>query len=97
MWARQLQRKGYGCHRIREKLLGKGLDSKIVASCLENYCSQNVQTRICRQAMEKKLKGALPAGSPENSLKNRAKLYRFLFNRGFSPAIIRQVMDEALD
>lgn len=93
--ARQMQRKGFGCRRIRDKLMSKGLNADIVDSCLENYCRENTQITICKLAMDKKIKSAYPPESPAISLKNKAKLYRFLFNRGFSPDIIRYVMEQA--
>jgi len=92
IYARQLQHKGYGCHRIQQKLIAKGLPSQVIAACLKNYCRDNVQIQSCRQAMHKKLKGNQAI---EGSAKIKARLFRFLFSRGFSPAIIRQVMDDA--
>jgi len=92
IYAHQLQRKGYGCHRIQQKLIAKGLPGQVIASCLENYCRDKVQIQSCRQVMHKKLKGNQAI---EGSAKIKARLYRFLFSRGFSPAIIRQVMDDA--
>jgi regulatory protein len=92
-YAHQLQRKGYGCYRIQQKLIAKELPSKVIAACLENYCRDKVQIQSCRQAMHKKLKGNQAI---QGSAKIKARLYRFLFSRGFSPAIIKQVMDDAL-
>jgi regulatory protein len=87
----QLQRKGYGCHRIRQMLENKGVPQSIYSVCLEPCCCDAVQIRDCRKAMEKKLRGGRCA---DDSAGARAKLYRFLFSRGFSPAIIQQVLDE---
>jgi regulatory protein len=92
IYAHQLQRKGYGCCRIQQKLIAKGLASQVIASCLENYCQDKVQIQSCRQALHKKLKGNQAI---EGSVEIKARLYRFLLSRGFSPAIIRQVMDDA--
>lgn len=87
----QLQRKGYGCHRIRQKLENKGVPQPVYSACLELCCCDAAQLQDCRRAMEKKLRGGRNA---DHSAGARAKLYRFLFGRGFSPAIIRQVLDE---
>jgi regulatory protein len=94
IYVHQLQRDGYGYHRIRQKLVAKGLASQVIASSLEYCCREEVQIQNCRQAMLKKLKGNQ---SPEGSVEVKARLYRFLFSRGFSSAIIRQVMAEAFD
>jgi regulatory protein len=93
MYANGLQRKGYGCHRIQDKLIAKGLASQVIATCLENCCREKFQIQSCRQAMFKKIKSNQRI---DDSVKVKAKLYRFLFNRGFSPAVIRQVMDEVI-
>jgi len=44
--------------------------------------------------MLKKLKGNQPK---EVTVKSKAGLYRFLFVRGFSPAIIRQALNDGVD
>ncbi len=93
-YANQLQHKGYGRRRIQQMLMAKGLTFQVIAACLEACCPDTVQIRGCRQTMMKKLKSGQPM---EDSVEARARLYRFLFSRGFSPAIIRQVMDEGLD
>ena len=93
-YTRQLQRKGYGRHRIQQMLTAKGLNFQIIADCLEACCPDKVQIQGCRQAMLKKLKSGQPM---EDTAEAKARLYRFLFRRGFSPAIIRQVMEEGLD
>ena len=91
IYAHQLNRKGYGCRRIQDKLMAKGLTSQVIVTCLENLCREKTQIQSCRQAMHKKLKGRNPI---DGSVNIKAKLYRFLLNRGFSPDIIRHVMDE---
>ncbi len=96
MVAGKLQRKGYGCHRLHAALMSKGLDDDTIASCLENYCRENVQIRTCRQALEKKKKGTSLSNRSLGPAENKAKLYRFLVGRGFAPAVVRQVMQEAL-
>jgi len=93
-YARQLQRKGYGRHRIQQMLFAKGLPFQAVAACLEACCLEEVQIQVCRETMLKKLNSGQPM---EDSAEARARLYRFLFSRGFSPAIIRRAMAEELD
>ena len=90
-YVNQLQRKGYGCRRIEQMLTAKGLEAWIIAACLEPCRRAGVQIRDCRKAMAKKLKGN-PQG--DGSAQTRAKLFRFLFNRGFPADVIRQVLEE---
>lgn len=89
----QLQRKGYGCHRIQQMLVAKGLAHDIISASLEPCCCDAVQIRDCRKAMVKKLGRGLKDRDTSGA---RANLYRFLLNRGFSPAIIRQVLDDGM-
>ena len=88
---RELQRRAYGCLRIEQMLIAKGLSGPIVDAALSACCQETIQLQVCRRAMMKKLKGISTTGS---KTKTAAKLYRFLFNRGFPAAVIRQVMDE---
>ena len=93
LYMKQLQRKGYGCHRIRQMLVIKGVAHDIISTCLAPLCCDAVQIRDCRNAIIKKLKNSRNDGaSPEA----KAKLHRFLLNRGFSAAIIGQVLEEEL-
>lgn len=86
----QLQRRGYGCHRIQQMLVSKGVAHEIISACLAPLCSDAVQIRDCRNAMIKKLKKNRPTGDSPEAM---AKLHRFLLYRGYSPAIIRKVLD----
>lgn len=88
---RELQRRAYGCLRIEQMLIAKGLPRPIVDAALSACSQDTTQLQVCRRAMMKKLKGMCTTGS---ETKTAARLYRFLFNRGFPAAIIRQVMDE---
>jgi regulatory protein len=90
----QLQRKGYGLHRIQQKLAARGVAGEMMSACLAPFCSDTIQARDCRQAMTKKLKNIRNIG---NSPEARVKLHRFLLNRGFSSAIIRRVLEEELE
>jgi regulatory protein len=92
-YTEQLQRRGYGCRRIQQMLAAKGVAHETISNCLEPLCSDAVQIGDCRKVVIKKLNmNRHPDPSPEA----RAKLHRFLLGRGFSPAIIRQVLDEAM-
>ena len=90
-YVEQLQRKGYGCHRIRQMLVDKGVAHDVISDCLAHLCSDTVQIRDCRDTVQKKVKNNRLSG---DSPKARAKLHRFLLNRGFPAAVIRQVLNE---
>jgi regulatory protein len=89
----QLQNRGYGINGIKHKLYSKGIPKDIISTCIASRCADNVELDICRQVLEKKLRGL--AGN--NSLRDlRSKLQRFLFGRGFSSHIIYQTMEDAM-
>ena len=92
-YAEQLQKRGYGCRRMRQMLMAKGLNVEVIDTSLEACCRDEVQYRDCREAAVKKLKGNPGVG---NVAKLKSKLYRFLFSRGFSTAIVMQVLDDVL-
>ena len=87
----QLQRRGYGCHRMQQMIAAKGVSHQAASACLEPLCNDAVQLRDCRKAMKKKLKNSRNSGESSQA---RAKMYRFLLNRGFSSDIIRKVLDD---
>ena len=93
-YTRHLQSRGYGCHRIKQMLTSKGLAPPTISAGLKICCREETQLQNCRRALLKKIKNSPPA---DDGARSRERLYRFLFNRGYSPAIIRQAMDEGLD
>ena len=93
-YIRELQRKGYGYHRIEQMLMAKGLSREVVDSCLSVCCRQSDQLLGCRQVLLKKLQ---QMGPVDDVSAVRTKVYRFLLSRGFAPAIIFQTLDENLD
>ena len=85
---------GYGPQRIKQKLLSIGIAENLIASALTIHFNHEQQTVACRQVFKKKYKAE--SHQPDQT-KIKAKLYRFLYARGFSPDIIRQVMSSELD
>lgn len=73
----------YGNQRLAEELRAKGVDEDCVNAALAEGPDEEVR---CRSVWQKKF-AVLPA-----SLEERAQQSRFLFNRGFSPEIIRRVL-----
>jgi regulatory protein len=92
-YANQLQRKGYGINSIKHKLYTKGVPETVIETVLAAYGTDKAQLKLCRQVLAKKMKPIAGEDLPEGQA---AKLYRYLFNRGFPGHIIRQTMDEMI-
>lgn len=90
-YANELQRKGYGCRRIEQMLISKGIARQVVDGCLDANCTEERQLQSCRQALVKKRR-AIPG--PVCRPAARDRLYRFLMSRGFSSAVITQAMSK---
>jgi regulatory protein len=87
-----LRAKGYGAHRIRQTLKTKGLSSDLITEAIEAICNEVDQIRDCRRALAKKRRQSGMEGLV--SAEDKKRLYRFLYQRGYPPAIIQQAMDE---
>ncbi len=92
-YSEQLQRKGYGPLRIRQKLASKGVAPQLIAHALTQAHHEEKERRVCRAVLVKKLKTE-NRRSPENPPMER--LYRFLSGRGFTPGTIRHTLAEVL-
>ncbi len=86
----ELQRKGYGQFRLREKLYLKGLAQALIDELVEQ-CSSESELNLCREAGRKK---AVLLKQEKDSAKRRQKLYRYLVSRGFSGDTVQQVLEE---
>jgi len=91
VYASQLQRKGYGIHTIKHKLLAKGIPQAVIQDKLNPYGTDDAQLKLCRRVLAKKMK---PAAAENPSPDQAPKLYRYLLNRGFSGPIVRLALDE---
>jgi len=86
---RQLHRKGFGVHRIRATLKRKRLDDQSTETMLHDLVAAGKEAENARRIAHKKLK--LLAGEPDQR-KRRQKVYRYLLSRGFSDAVIADVL-----
>jgi regulatory protein len=86
----RLRLKGYGIQRIADVLRSKGLAADIIEAGLESCRDDEVQTADCRRALARK-KGTR---SGPLSATAKARLYRFLQQRGFSSFIVLKVLNE---
>lgn len=87
----ELRRKGNGVMRIVQKLKSKGVPAPCIQTSIASQCHETEQVKDCRRALEKKI-GKRPGRSAEAP--DELRLRRFLFNRGFSADVIRQVLQE---
>jgi len=91
---RHLRDKGYGVHRIRQVLIQKGVSTQIIDTAVLEKCSESDQIEDCRRALNKK---RLRSADGLPSAGDNHRLYRFLSQRGYSSAVVRQVLDEWRD
>ncbi len=79
-----VRRSKFGSRRIVHELQQKGIDEDLIAAALPHLKETELET--ARTVWRKKF-GAMPINAKE-----RAKQIRFLMSRGFTPEIIRQVL-----
>lgn len=92
MYTLQQRRKGYGILHIARMLKTKGLSDSQIDESLSRNCSDRDQIEDCRQVLAKKRRSY----SPANDAGTMRRLYRFLLNRGFTPATVFQVLKEEI-
>lgn len=90
-YSEQLRRRGYGRLRIEQMLKSKGLSAARVAACVTARCAEAGQIEDCRRVLHKKRQ---TVSGEATAPRTAARLYRFLMQRGFAAAVIRQVLDE---
>ena len=84
MYLNSRARKGFGPKKIEMELNSKKVDSSFIVSAIAEYDSwaENAENELL-----KKFKGVKP-----NDFNSKMKQKQFLFNRGFSPQIIEQIL-----
>ena len=89
LYIRQLKRKGYGLKRIRYELIKKGLQGNRIDGILSEGLSETDERECAHRVLQKHLSRF---EREKDSLKRRAKIYRFLYARGFPEGIISELM-----
>lgn len=74
----------YGCRRLRQTMIGKGLASELVAQTLQAARATELDRAL--GVWRKKF------GEPANDAVGRAKQARFLMARGFEGDVVRRVV-----
>ena len=84
-----LTAKGYGPHRIRNAMRQKGLSGEIIQQIFIEQDAEHGELENCRRAFHKKIATFHHLKNPK---KRREKIYRYLYQRGFTGSVIREVM-----
>ena len=91
IFIRRLQRKGYGRKRIQFELNLKGLRGKHIQGVLSESISEADE---CQGAEKVFQKHARRFDREKDALKRKDKIYRFLYGRGFSKAVISALISK---
>jgi len=85
--ARDLARvKGYGKNQVEKRLKSKGIEGDILVDTIETVFSEIDELEAATGLAIKKAKG------PLDSLKDKARMGRYLYGRGYSWEIIKEVL-----
>jgi regulatory protein len=87
----RFKRKGCGLYRIRHELAQRGLSGERFRHLLENSLAPSEERELAQQALQKKLK---TLGREPEQRKRMLRLQRFLRGRGFSDAVIMDVLGD---
>jgi regulatory protein len=88
-YAAYLRRKGYGLLRIVPMLEKKGLADALVTITVGEHLNHSNQVDDCRRVLDKKMRMEEHWGT---HITARARLYRYLLNRGFSSTVIGEAL-----
>jgi regulatory protein len=91
VFIRQLQNKGYGLRRIRFELNLKGLHGKHIQGVLSKSISNADECQCAEKILQKH---ARRFDREKEGLKRKDKIYRFLYGRGFSKAVISELISK---
>jgi regulatory protein len=89
VFIRHLQRKGYGRKRIRFELNQKGLRGEHIQAVLSKSISEADECRCAEKILHKH---ARRFNREKDELKRKDKIYRFLYQRGFSKTVISELI-----
>jgi len=87
----RFKRKGCGLYRIRHELAQRGLCGETFRDLLETSLAPSEERELARRALQKKLK---TLGREPEHRKRMLRLQRFLRGRGFSDAVIADVLGD---
>ena len=85
----QLAGKGFGLHRIRMELKKKGLKGDRFEAIFRESASEIDEREIAQRILKKKIKSYQREADEK---KRKARIYRFLYARGFSDTVISEMI-----
>ncbi len=92
----QLQRKPQGIRLIKQRLLQKGIPAEQIEAAIAQYHNPAIELEQAQKALQQKIKtlhtATAKAGHSATPQQQKAKLYRFLAGRGFSPQTILKLL-----
>jgi len=86
----RFKRKGCGVYRIRYELAQRGLSGERFRDLLEKSVTPSEERELARRTLQQKLK---TLGREPEHRKRMLRLQRFLRGRGFSDAVIAEVLE----
>jgi len=89
LYLKELKRKGYGRRYARSAMRKKGIDAATIESCLENGYPHSEEIENAA-AMGHKRQATF--NREKDPRKRKSKIYRYLYNRGYSPDTITSVI-----
>jgi len=89
LYLQELKRKGYGRRYARSAMRKKGIDTGTIESCLENGYPHSEEIDSAAAMAQKK---QATFNREKDPRKRKSKIYRYLYNRGYSPDTITSVL-----
>lgn len=86
----ELKAKGYGIYFVRDAMRKKGFDPDLMESSLQERYPASDEPEAARHAISRKTLSLQREGDRK---KRNAKLYRYLYGRGFSPSTIHDLLE----
>ncbi|MDD5465045.1 MAG: regulatory protein RecX [Candidatus Omnitrophica bacterium] len=90
LWVACRLKRPFGIRRIKQELLGKGIDEQIIEDSLaqakKDYSESRIVGQLARQRFSK-LAGIEPQ-------KAKARVYAYLLRRGFSPDVVSEIIQQ---
>jgi regulatory protein len=83
------RRKGFGSKRIRLEAVRKGLQRELIEALLRQSVSEETERACAERVLQKSIR---KFESEKDALKRRAKVYRFLYARGFPENVISDLV-----
>lgn len=89
-WVASRLKRPFGIRRIRQELLGKGLDKQVIEDSLEQAKKDYSESRIVSQLAQQRF-SKLTGIEPQ---KAKARVYGYLLRRGFSPDVVSETIKQ---